>query len=361
MENLVTAAPRSTLCVGGDGPQRDPDFGLVVQKYAPLVRRLAYQLMARLPASVHIDDVIQNGMVGLIDSLGRFEEGMGAQFETYATQRIRGAMIDGLRENDWMPRALRRDMRRIESMVRALEQQHGRPPAETEVARALDMSLPDYQRTLRDSRASQMVHFEDFTEEGEADFFEKHLGDPNSDPLAQLIDRQGRRALVDALSALPEREGLMMRLYYEEDLNLREIGDMLGVSESRVCQLHKQAVGRLRGMLVADAVAGPSRRKAAVAKPEPLAPIASAVAQAQAPMLGVSATPVTKVPAVSAPVPRELVQERVRGVQKVGPKTGSPVGLPLGSNSGLNPGLNPALARFQARASNQPVFHAVIG
>lgn len=253
MENHLAVEPGSpvfTYHSGARVPLNGPAMQAIVSTYAPLVRRLAYQLMARLPASVHIDDVIQNGMVGLIDSATRFEEGMGAQFETYATQRIRGAMIDGLRENDWMPRALRRDMRRIESAVRALEQKHGRTPSETEVATELDITLEDFQRTLREARTSQMVHFEDFSDEGEADFFEKHLGDPHADPLNQLIEQHDQHALKHAISNLPERERLVMKLYYEEDLNLREIGDMLGVSESRVCQLHKQAVGRLRNTLV---------------------------------------------------------------------------------------------------------------
>ncbi|MEY3202049.1 MAG: hypothetical protein RIR70_1599, partial [Pseudomonadota bacterium] len=144
MENLVAATPGSARSDRDRASFCGADLSPVVEKYAPMVRRLAYQLMARLPASVQIDDVIQNGMVGLIDSLSRFEEGMGAQFETYATQRIRGAMLDGLRENDWMPRALRRDMRRIESTIRALEQSAGRTPIEAEVAAALEMSLVDY-------------------------------------------------------------------------------------------------------------------------------------------------------------------------------------------------------------------------
>ena len=283
LENLVAAAPGSAPVFDVDVPPRaTPVFHAdAVQKYAPLVRRLAYQLMARLPASVQIEDVVQNGMVGLMDSLVRFEEGMGAQFETYATQRIRGAMIDGLRENDWMPRSLRRDIRRIESVVHALEQHHGRAPAESEVAGALDMQLADYQRTLRDARASQMVHFEDFNEEGEADFFEKHLGDPGADPLVQLIENHDRSALIEALQALPDRERLMMRLYYEEDLNLREIGDMLGVSESRVCQLHKQAVARLRVMLTEESTARRVRaRKTGAARATAAAVLPAALHQA---------------------------------------------------------------------------------
>lgn len=251
MGNLVTEhdlrAPANVAPPCGKALQQ------VVQQYAPLVRRLAFQFMSRLPASVQVEDVIQNGMIGLLDSATRFEEGMGAQFETYATQRIRGAMIDGLRENDWMPRALRRDMRRIEAASRALEQQHGRSVGDTEIAAALDMPLIEYQKTIRDARASQMVHLEDFSADGEEDFLDRNLGDVNADPLHQLIERRDQEGLAAAIGKLPERERLMMRLYYEEDLNLREIGEMLGVSESRVCQLHKQAVGRLRGELAAEA------------------------------------------------------------------------------------------------------------
>ena len=117
------------------------DKGGLVENYAPLVKRIAYQLMSRLPASVDVDDLIQNGMMGLLDALGRYEQGLGAQFETYAVQRIRGAMLDGLRENDWLPRSLRRDMRRIEAAIHSLEQRNGRPPSETELAAALDLPV----------------------------------------------------------------------------------------------------------------------------------------------------------------------------------------------------------------------------
>ncbi len=124
----------------------------LVMQYAPLVKRIAYHLMAKLPASVQAEDIIQNGMLGLIDAVGRFEAGLGAQFETYAVQRIRGAMLDGLRENDWLPRSLRRDMRRIEGAVSQLEQRYGRQPTEGELAKALDMALGDYQKMLQEAR-----------------------------------------------------------------------------------------------------------------------------------------------------------------------------------------------------------------
>ena len=121
----------------------------LVVHYAPLVKRIAYHLMAKLPASVQVDDIIQNGMIGLLDAIGRYEEGLGAQFETYAVQRIRGSMLDGLRENDWLPRSLRRDMRRIEGAVHQLEQEHGRPPSERNLPRRSTCHLPTTRRCSR--------------------------------------------------------------------------------------------------------------------------------------------------------------------------------------------------------------------
>jgi RNA polymerase sigma factor for flagellar operon FliA len=225
------------------------DRDQLVTQYAPLVKRIAYHLMAKLPASVQVDDIIQNGMIGLLDAISRYEEGLGAQFETYAVQRIRGAMLDGLRENDWLPRSLRRDMRRIEGAIHELEQQHGRPPTERELAGALGMELAEYQKMLQDARGHQLVYFEDFTEGSDDDFLERHAAGHEGDPLDALLDQNMRDILVQAVDDLPEREKMVMGLYYEEDLNLREIGEVLGVSESRICQLHSQAVARLRARI----------------------------------------------------------------------------------------------------------------
>ncbi len=224
----------------------------LVQRFAPLVKRIAYHLMARLPSSVQVDDLVQNGMMGLLDAISRFEAGMGAQFETYAAQRVRGAMLDGLRENDWLPRSLRRDFRRIEEAIAQLEQQYGRVPAEKELAAALGMSLGDYQKMLQDARGHQLISFEDMVEEGEEDFLERHLTDDSGEPSKILEDEALRRILVQGIEALPEREKMMMALYYEQDLNLREIGEVMGVTESRVCQLHSQAVARLRARVFGD-------------------------------------------------------------------------------------------------------------
>lgn len=226
------------------------DRSQLVTQYAPLVKRIAFHLMAKLPASVQVDDLIQNGMLGLLDALGRYEEGLGAQFETYAVQRIRGSMLDGLRENDWLPRGVRREMRRVEVAVQKLEHEHGRQPSEKELANALGMGLDEYQKLLLEARGHQLVYLEDLSEASDEDYLERNLASPSPDPLAALEDAHMRAALVQAIGALPEREKLMMALYYEQDLNLREIGEVMGVTESRVCQLHSQAIVRLRAAVV---------------------------------------------------------------------------------------------------------------
>ena len=225
----------------------------LVQRFAPLVKRIAYHLMARLPSSVQVDDLVQNGMMGLLDAINRFEAGMGAQFETYAAQRVRGAMLDGWRENDWLPRSLRRDFRRIEVAIAQLEQEFGRSPSEKELADALAMSLGEYQKMLQEARGYQLISFEDMVEEGDEDFLERHFTDDSGEPSKILEDQGLHQSLVKGIESLPEREKLMMALYYEQDLNLREIGEVMGVTESRVCQLHTQAVARLRAKIFVNA------------------------------------------------------------------------------------------------------------
>lgn len=228
------------------------DKDQLIQRFAPLVKRIAYHLMARLPSSVQVDDLIQNGMMGLLDAINRFEAGMGAQFETYASQRVRGAMLDGLRENDWLPRSLRRDFRRIEVAISQLEQEYGRTPSESELAETLGMALAEYQKMLQDARGHQLISFEDMIDDGNEDFLERHLSDDSNEPSRILEDESLRKSLVQGIELLPEREKLMMALYYEQDLNLREIGEVMGVTESRVCQLHSQAVARLRARIFGD-------------------------------------------------------------------------------------------------------------
>jgi RNA polymerase sigma factor for flagellar operon FliA len=225
------------------------DKNSLLTEHAPLVKRLAHQMKAKLPPSVEVDDLVQAGMMGLLDAINRYEENHGAQFETYAVLRIRGAMLDELRSSDWMPRSTRANMRKVESAMAALQQQLGRPPSESEVAKSLKLSLGDYQDLLGDSGGHQLVYYEDFhDDEGGDSFLDRHAVD-DADPLKSLLDTDFRQTVIDAIDALPPREKMLMGLYYEEELNLKEIGAVMGVSESRVSQLHTQAVARLRTYL----------------------------------------------------------------------------------------------------------------
>ncbi|GLR26717.1 RNA polymerase sigma factor FliA [Limnobacter litoralis] len=222
-----------------------------IDQYVPLVRRLAHHLIAKLPASVHIDDLIQAGLIGLMDAITRFEEGQGAQFETYASQRIRGAMLDELRQADWMPRGVRQGQRKIEAAITKAEQQLGRTPIESEVAKIMGVSLEEYQDLLFESRGAQLVFYDDYAEDGDGEgYLDRQMdGDEDADPLSMLDDQRFRQSLVSAIENLPEREKMLMGLYYEQELNFREIAAILGVTESRVCQLHTQAVTRLRSKM----------------------------------------------------------------------------------------------------------------
>ncbi len=221
----------------------------LVKQYLPLVKRIAYHLMARLPASVEVDDLIQVGLIGLMDAVERFDGSQGAQFESYATQRIRGSMLDDLREADWLPRHIRQKSRQIESAIHRLEQRKGRPPSEQEISKEMGIELDEYQSMLGDVKGNQLLYYEDFSDDESSNFLERYLIDDASDPLSLLEDDGFRQGLIEAIEDLPEREKNLMGMYYEQDMNLKEIGAVMGVSESRVCQLHSQAVARLRAKM----------------------------------------------------------------------------------------------------------------
>ena len=224
----------------------------MIRQYQPLVRKLAHHMMAKLPASVQVDDLIQVGLIGLSEALARYEAAQGVQFETFATQRIRGAMIDELRDNDWMSRSSRKSQKDIEQALRRLEHQLGRSPLESEIARELGMNLADYQALLGKVRGTQLVYLEDMSHggDGEDGFLERHdSDDKNGDPMQVLRDQRLRESLVGAIKTLPEREQHIMSMYYEQDMNLKEIAVVLGVTESRVCQLHSQSIARLRAKM----------------------------------------------------------------------------------------------------------------
>ena len=227
--------------------ERQKDYA---KQYAPLVRRIAHQMIAKLPANVELDDMIQAGMIGLMDAVNRFEESQGTQFEVYAASRIRGSMLDELRAGDWLPRSARKNQRDIENAIHRLEQRLQRAPQEGEIAQELNMSVPEYQELLGDARGAQLVYFDDLGGGVDGDdYLERHVAQAGGEPLEILRDKRFRTALVAAIEDLPEREKLLMSMYYEQDLNLREIGAVMGVTESRVCQLHSQAVSRLRAKL----------------------------------------------------------------------------------------------------------------
>lgn len=218
----------------------------VVERHAELVRRIAHHLAARLPSSVEVDDLVQAGMLGLIEAARNFDSEQGASFETYASIRIRGAMIDEIRRGDWTPRSVHRKNRQAAEATRAIEQSTGRPATAAEVAHALGLTPEEYNHLLEDSVSGQVLsldsHIEDHGEPNVA-------AGPGYSPERRLQAAEFRVALGGAIGQLPEREQLVLSLYYEQELNLREIGAVLGVSESRVCQIHGQAMLRLRARL----------------------------------------------------------------------------------------------------------------
>ncbi len=222
----------------------------MLKQHASLVKKMAYQLKSKLPSCVELDDLIQAGMIGLMDAIQRYEDTHGAQFETYASQRVRGAMLDELRGADWLPRGIRKNMRDIEAAVQKLEQRLGRPPTEAEIAKHMNVSLDDYFDVLSDCQGHQLIYYEDFQDEdGSEHFLDRFVDDDSSDPMRSLLESDFRDALMACIDRLPEREKILMGLYYEQELNLKEIGAIMNVSESRVCQLHSQAVARLRASL----------------------------------------------------------------------------------------------------------------
>ncbi|MBI2779926.1 MAG: RNA polymerase sigma factor FliA [Gammaproteobacteria bacterium] len=218
-----------------------------VAQHAPLVKRIAYHLMSRLPPSVQADDLIQAGMIGLLEASRNYDATQGASFETYAGIRIRGAMLDEIRKNDWAPRSVHRKARKVAEAVRMIENIKGRDARDSEVAEILEMSLDDYHQMLQDASGYLVMSFEDMGVDDEA--VASQFADKNPGILEGLQRDDFKKSLSEAVAGLPERERLVMALYYDEELNLREIGAVLGVSESRVSQIHSQALIRLQARL----------------------------------------------------------------------------------------------------------------
>ncbi|CAM4001722.1 RNA polymerase sigma factor FliA [Xenorhabdus thuongxuanensis] len=219
------------------------------KRYVPLVRHEALRLQVRLPASVELDDLLQAGGIGLLNAVERFDSLQGTAFTTYAVQRIRGAMLDELRSRDWAPRSVRRNAREVTQTIRKLEQELGRPASEQEVAKELKINLIEYRQILLDTNNSQLFSYDEWHEvHGESCepvIEEEH----ETNPLQQLLEGDLRQRVINVIESLPEREKIVLTLYYQEELNLKEIGAVLNVGESRVSQLHSQAIKRLRARL----------------------------------------------------------------------------------------------------------------
>lgn len=217
-----------------------------VAQHVPLVKRIAYHLMGRLPDTVQIDDLIQAGMLGLLEAIKHYDASQGASFETYAGIRIRGSMLDELRRADWAPRSVHKKARAVAEAIREIENRNGREARDSEVASHLGVSVAEYSQILQDSQSCKTFSVEELVQ-GEDSVIDDIHG--NFQPEDELIQQQFQSALAQAIAALPERERLVVSLYYDEEMNLREIGKVLDVSESRVSQICSQAMLRLRARL----------------------------------------------------------------------------------------------------------------
>lgn len=216
-------------------------------QYSVLVKRIAHHLIGRLPPNVLIDDLIQAGMIGLLEAQKNYDGSKGASFETYAGIRIRGAMLDDIRRGDWVPRSVHRHNREISQAISELEGLLNRDPTDAEVAKHLDMSLNQYHTVLSDINCSRIVGIEDLGVSDDA--ISPLEEEEDNSPFQNVADESFRQALVESIKALPEREALVLSLYYDEELNLKEIGEVIGVSESRVSQILSQSMQRLRTKL----------------------------------------------------------------------------------------------------------------
>ncbi|GAB1258070.1 RNA polymerase sigma factor FliA [Aurantivibrio plasticivorans] len=220
-----------------------------VEDYAPLVKRIAHHMMMRMPPCVQVEDLIQAGMIGLLEASKKYDASKGASFETYAGIRIRGAIVDEMRRGDWVPRSVHRNSRKISDAINAVEARTGRDATDQEVAEELGMELEEYHSILHDSVSSRLYSFDEAYNEDGVSLEENTPSQPLVNPDEGIQQEALKRSLAEAIGQLPERERLVLALYYDEELNLKEIGQIIGVSESRVSQIHSQAALRLRSRL----------------------------------------------------------------------------------------------------------------
>ncbi|RMF96080.1 MAG: RNA polymerase sigma factor FliA [Gammaproteobacteria bacterium] len=219
----------------------------LVEQHAPLVKRIAAHLLGRLPDGIELDDLVQVGLIALLDAARQYSASKGASFETYASIRIRGAMLDEVRSNDWAPRSVYKKQRDVSAAIQAVENRTGTHARAQEIASEMGVSLEEYFRIVAATTTARMFSLD--ASDSEHDSLLDQQADGRSNPVSELESEEFRDAMIAAVAGLPEREALVMSLYYDEELNLKEIGQVLGVSESRVCQIHGQALSRLRARL----------------------------------------------------------------------------------------------------------------
>jgi RNA polymerase sigma factor for flagellar operon FliA len=238
-----------SLLEGEAESMREQGSEALVVEYLPLIQRVAQRIASRLPSNVDLNDLVNSGVIGLIDAIRKFDPTRGIKFKTYAEIRVRGAILDELRAQDWASRSLRSDSNLLENTYNYLEQKLGRPAEDEEVADVLGVTMEEFYRLLAKAKGISLINFEDLHfENGE------ELRDPyeyvrlveSNDPFGLFKDKEMRGILVEAIDQLPDRERLVLSLYYFEDLNLKEIGMIMGVSESRVCQLRTKAIIHLK-------------------------------------------------------------------------------------------------------------------
>ena len=223
------------------------DKAAIIEQHTVLVKRIAYHLLARLPASVLVDDLIQSGMIGLLEAANNFDNTKGASFETFAGIRVRGAMLDEIRRGDWTPRSVHKNSRMISEAIKTLEAELGRDVSDVEVAEKLEISLNDYHHILNEVNSGKIIGIDDLGVS--EDVIGQGEDEDRNDPYRNMEQVVFKKALAECISSLPEREALVLSLYYDEELNLREIGQVLDVSESRVSQIHSQAMHRLKARM----------------------------------------------------------------------------------------------------------------
>ncbi|PCJ88912.1 MAG: RNA polymerase sigma factor FliA [Thiotrichaceae bacterium] len=232
--------------VGAISEER-PNYDALMTEHSPFVKRIAYHMISRLPSNIQLDDMVQAGMIGLFEALKGFDATKGASFETYARIRIQGAMIDEVRRGDWTPRSVYKKSRQLTEAMNQVEKEKGRDAKASDVAEVLGISTDEYYNMIKDAAGCQVLSYEDIALSGGCQ--DEYKASEFNGPYKNILQESFKCGLAEKISHLPEREKMVVALYYDEDFNLREIGEILGITEGRVCQIHSQALVRLRSRM----------------------------------------------------------------------------------------------------------------